>query len=101
MIAFETGLYVRVHELPSGPKPFPLESGFSENIAYRVVGAYNASESSDAFFILANDRDELWFICNRHLRAHIVRPDIYEFRFPIEEIRVVPQRYESRPNLLI
>lgn len=83
MIAFEEGLYVRVKELINGPKPFPLQSGFSEDRAYRVVGAYNASESSDAFFILSNDRDELWFICNRHLRAHGVLKEIQDFHIPL------------------
>jgi hypothetical protein len=83
VIIFEEGLYVRVKELSNGPKPFPLQSGFSETRAYRVVGAYNASESSDAFFILSNDRDELWFICNRHLRAHGIYKQIYDFYIPI------------------
>lgn len=48
--------------------PLPLQSGFSLDRLYRVVGVYNANESSDAFFILPNDRGELWFICQRHLR---------------------------------
>ncbi len=70
MIAFHPQLFVRVEELdgPRAPMPRPLQSGFSANRLYRVLGVYNASESSDAFFILANDRDEMWFICQRHLR---------------------------------
>ena len=70
MIAFHPNLFVRIEELtgPRAPQPCPLQSGFSPDRLYRVLGVYNASESSDAFFILPNDRDELWFICQRHLR---------------------------------
>jgi hypothetical protein len=69
MIFFELGLYLRVEELDNGPKPFPLQSGFSMGCAYRALGLYNPSETSDAYFVLSNDRDEIWFICNRHLRT--------------------------------
>ena len=69
MIFFEPGLYLRVEELENGPKPFPLQSGFSLSYAYRALGLYNPSETSDAYFVLSNDRDEIWFICNRHLRT--------------------------------
>ena len=69
MIALENGLYLRVQELPNGPKPFPLQSGFNPDTAYRALGLFNPSETSDAYFILSNDRDEVWFICNRHLRT--------------------------------
>ncbi|THF83932.1 hypothetical protein E7T09_20685 [Deinococcus sp. KSM4-11] len=70
MLAFHPQMFVRIVELhgPRAPMPKPLQSGFSETRAYRVVGVYNPSESSDAYFILPNDRDELWFICQRHLR---------------------------------
>lgn len=69
MIFFEPGLYLRVEELDNGPKPFPLQSGFSMDVSYRALGLYNPSETSDAYFVLSNDRDEIWFICNRHLRT--------------------------------
>ena len=69
MIFFEPGLYLRVQELENGPKPFPLQNGFSLSRAYRALGLYNPSETSDAYFVLSNDRDEIWFICNRHLRT--------------------------------
>ena len=69
MLFFEPGLYLRVEELDNGPKPFPLQSGFSTDVAYRALGLYNPSETSDAYFVLSNDRDEIWFICNRHLRT--------------------------------
>ena len=69
MITLENGLYLRVQELQNGPKPFPLQSGFNPDTAYRALGMFNPSETSDAYFILSNDRDEVWFICNRHLRT--------------------------------
>ena len=67
---FEPGLYLRVQELINGPKPLPLASGFSSGQAYRALGLYNPSETSDAYFVLSSDRDEVWFICNRHLCTH-------------------------------
>lgn len=69
MLTLEPGLYLRVVQLPNGPKPLPLESGFNTKTAYRALGLFNPSETSDAYFIFSNDRDEIWFICNRHLRA--------------------------------
>ncbi|EFO1666193.1 hypothetical protein [Escherichia coli] len=73
MLWIEQGLYVRVEELENGPRPLPLQSGFSRKTAYRVLGCFNPSETSDAYYILANDRNEIWFICNRHVR--VVRLD--------------------------
>ncbi|WP_367299523.1 hypothetical protein [Hafnia alvei] len=83
MIWFEQGLYLRVEELENGPRPLPLRSGFSCEIAYRALGVFNPSESSDAYYILSNDRDEIWFICNRHLRTVALLPDTTDFRRPI------------------
>ena len=63
--------------------PKPLASGFSNGTAYRVLGAYSASESSEAFLILANDRAEMWFIPTRHFRVlgvFALRSDL-RFRF--------------------
>lgn len=69
MLSLEPGIYLRVEQLPNGPHPLPLESGFSLQTAYRALGMFNPSETSDAYFIFSNDRDEIWFICNRHLRC--------------------------------
>lgn len=68
MLYMEEGLYMSVKETLSAPAPYPLKSGFSLDKAYRVIGAYNASESAEAYLIMANDRQEVWFISNRHLR---------------------------------
>ncbi len=82
----EEGLYVRIQELENGPLPFPLQSGFNAETAYRAIGCFNASESSDAFYILSNDRNEIWFICNRHLRTVAINSDSKELRYPLEKI---------------
>ena len=51
------------------PQPFPLQHGFSSALAYRVLGIYNPSESGERRLILSNDRDELWYIAQRHVRT--------------------------------
>lgn len=95
MITLETGLYLRVQELKDGPKPYPLQSGFNMQTAYRALGMFNPSETSDAFFILANDRDEIWFICNRHLRAVGVSPEPRDLRRALESMSSVTQSYHQ------
>lgn len=81
MLWLEQGLYVRIHELANGPRPLPLQSGFSGDTAYRVLGCFNPSETSDAYYILANDRDEIWFICNRHVRVVVINDVRKDFRY--------------------
>ncbi|ART78867.1 hypothetical protein [Oceanisphaera avium] len=75
MIFIETGLYVRIEEMEGdrAPMPKPLASGFIKEHAYRVLGVHSPAETSDAYLILSNERDELWFICNRHLRTVVVK----------------------------
>ena len=88
MLTLESGMYLRVEELPNGPPPFPLRSGFNDATAYRALGLYNPSETSDAYFILSNDRDEVWFIRNRHLRVVGVLASRSATRLPLEEATV-------------
>ena len=83
MLTLENGLYLRVQELPDGPAPRPLGSGFSTAVAYRALGMFNPSETSDAYFIFSNDRDEIWFICNRHVRLVGVLADQSAARLPL------------------
>ncbi len=83
MLWLEQGLYLRVNELDNGPRPLPLQSGFSKDTAYRALGCFNPSETSDAYYILSNDRDEIWFICNRHLRTVCIASGSDEFRIPL------------------
>ena len=85
MNSLECGLYLRVQEMKNGPKPLPLQNGFSLGTAYRALGLYNPSETSDAYFIMSNDRDEVWFICNRHLRTYGLLPDEMSFRFVLRD----------------
>jgi hypothetical protein len=82
----EPGLLLRVQELATGPTPFPLRSGFSPDTAYRALGLYNPAESSDAYFILSNDRDEIWFISNRHLRTAGCNGGEKRFRLPLQDM---------------
>lgn len=74
MIAFNQNLFVRVQEVEGNraPSPRPLESGFSSERLYRVLGIYTPSETAEAYFILPNDQDEIWFISQRHLRFAVI-----------------------------
>ncbi len=68
-ISFEPNLYIRIVELENGPAPLPLQNGFNTERAYRVLGLYTPSETGEAYLILPNDREEMWFISNRHIRV--------------------------------
>ncbi len=94
MMYIQDGLYVRIQEdqVPTAPLPKPLQSGFSREFTYRVLGAFSLSESGEAYFILANDRDEIWFISNRHLRVHQLLPSSREFRLPLPSINGAADR---------
>lgn len=83
MLWIEQGLYLRIQELDNGPRPMPLQSGFNKETAYRVLGCFNPSETSDAYYIMANDRDEIWFICNRHVRVVCLDNNRKDFRYPL------------------
>ncbi len=83
MICLEPGLYLRVQQLALRPHPLPLDSGFSTDFAYRALGIYSPSETSECYFVLTNDRNETWFISNRHFRAVGLFPDRRDLRFPL------------------
>jgi hypothetical protein len=68
MLWLEPGHYVHIEELASGPHPLPLKSGFNRQTAYRVLGMFNPSETAEAYLVLCNDFDQMWFISNRHVR---------------------------------
>ena len=80
MIDYERGLYVVIEQLPKGPTPFPLEQGFCAEVAYRVLGIYNPSESGECWLILSNNDDQLWYISQRHVRTFSLRPNATELR---------------------
>lgn len=95
MLTIERDLYVVVREMRGerAPQPKPLPNGFSENIAYRVLGLHSASETSEAYLILSNDREELWFISNKHVRIHGLFPGCTRLRFAIDHaVRERPLR---------
>lgn len=86
MQSLENGLYIKIVELDKAPPPYPLQSGFNSDTAYRVIGLYNASESSEAYLIMSNDRDEMWFISNRHVRTVAILPEQTAFRLALAQI---------------
>lgn len=88
MLTIVDGLYIRIQELPNGPSPLPLKNGFNLSTAYRALGMFNPSETSDAYFILSNDRNEIWFICNRHVRTVVLYNNKTDLRIPLANINV-------------
>lgn len=77
-------LYVEIvpFEGRNAPVPHPVrDAGFDPSRAYKVLGTYNASETSECYFILANPDRAIWFIPQRHLRAWRLR-DGDEFSVP-------------------
>jgi hypothetical protein len=69
-ITLNPKLYVTLQPLEH-VKPHPINDGrFDPAYAYKVLGVYNASETSECFFILSNTYNEIWFISQRHLRAY-------------------------------
>ena len=69
---FNPRLYVEIVPLENGrsPQPHPvLEGRFDPEYAYKVLGIYNPSETSECYLMLANPRREIWFIPQRHTRA--------------------------------
>ena len=83
MIHIEPGFYLRVQQLSERAPPLPLQSGFSLDVAYRALGIYSPSETGECYFILANDRDETWFISNRHFCAVGLFPERTNLRFSL------------------
>ncbi|MBD1398048.1 hypothetical protein H9Q13_12795 [Pontibacter sp. JH31] len=69
-ITLNPRLYVSLSPLDH-VKPHPINDGrFDPAYAYKVLGVYNASETSECFFILSNTHGEMWFISQRHLRTY-------------------------------
>lgn len=99
MLTLETNLFLSIVQLEHGPHPLPLNSGFTQHTAYRALGMFNPSETSDAYFILSNDRDEIWFICNRHLRTVCARADMSAFRVPLASLLPVSNTIEKRDQI--
>ena len=80
-------LYVEIvpFEGRNAPVPHPVrDAGFDPSRAYKVLGTYNASETSECYFILANPDRAIWFIPQRHLRAWRLM-DGDEFSVPLGE----------------
>ena len=94
MLTLHPDLFVTVQQIEGdrAPRPLPLASGFSAGTAYRVLGAHAPSETGEAYFIFSNDRDEVWFISNRHFRTHALVPGSTDLRraLPVAEPVLAP-----------
>lgn len=97
MLTIDPRLFLRVEQLPGGPTPLPLNSGFNTDTAYRALGLFNPSETSDAYFIFSNDRDEVWFVCNRHLRTVGSIDGCTATRLPLARARLLVARAAAAP----
>ncbi len=84
-----SGLYFTISQLEdaNAPRPLPLESGFSTDQAYLSLGLVTFSESGEAYVALSNDRNELWFISNRHLRTFRLAPKETGFRKDVRDFQ--------------
>ena len=82
MNSLEPRLYVLIEEHDSGLRPFPLSRDFATGQAYRALDFCKPSETSDAYFVLSKDQDEIWFTCNRHVRTYASLPDERAFVLP-------------------
>ena len=81
---FTDRLYVEIVPLDNArpPQPHPIRDGrFNPEYVYKVLGIYNPSETSECYLMLANTDREIWFIPQRHVRAHRLM-DSDEFFLP-------------------
>ena len=79
-------LFVEInpYEGPHSPHPHPVRDGrFNPAFAYKVLGMYNPSETSECYFMLANPQRQVWFIPQRHLLAYKLI-DSDDFFLPID-----------------
>ena len=69
---YDPRLYVEIVPLENDrpPQPHPIRDGrFDPALAYKVLGIYNPSETSECYLMLANPQRQIWFIPQRHVRA--------------------------------
>jgi hypothetical protein len=68
-VYIKPGIKVKINQLETkfAPAPKPLENNFSSDKEYEIVGIHCPSETSEAYCILINDLNQIWFISNRHL----------------------------------
>ena len=85
MNLLDSGLYRLIEEHDSAFRLFPLSRDFATGKAYRALGFYNPSETSDSYFVLSKDHDEIWFTCNSHVRTFASLPDERAFVLPTGE----------------
>lgn len=94
MLALETHLFLRISQIDNGPRSRPLKGGFNRNTSFRAPGMFAPPETSDAYFILSNDCDEVWLICNRHLRTVAALAKSHDFGMLLESYVTPAMRKE-------
>ena len=72
-VYIKPGIKVKINQLntKNAPTPKPLENNFSNDKEYEIIGIHCASETSEAYCILVNDLNQIWFISNRHLIVNV------------------------------
>jgi hypothetical protein len=97
---FNPDLYVEIVPLENDhpPRPHPVEDGkFDPDLAYKVLGIYNPSETSECYLMLANPQHEIWFIPQRHTRAYkLIDSDEFHIPKPVEQHRRINLREVDR-----
>ena len=86
---FDPRLHVEIVPLENAHplRPHPVaDAGFDTAYAYKVLGVYNPSETSECYLMLANTDREIWFIPQRHTRAYRLL-DSDEFFVPKDPTR--------------
>ena len=98
---FDPRLYVEIVPLENGrpPQPHPILDGrFDAGYAYKVLGIYNPSETSECYLMLANRRREIWFIPQRHTRAYrLLDGDAFFVPLQKDERGTQTEQPEHRP----
>src|SRR5438046_7183832 len=78
------------------PQPHPITEGhFDPAYAYKVLGVYNPSETSECYLMLANPERQIWFIPQRHVRAFKLI-DSDEFFLPVGATPAPPAASRAR-----
>ena len=98
--SFDPRLYVEIvpFENARTPQPHPIHDGrFDTDYAYKVLGIYNPSETSECYLMLANLRREIWFIPQRHTRAwKLLDGDELFIKMRNDECRMQNERQDRR-----
>ena len=54
--------------------PKPAQAGLLDGCVVDILGMVDYSETSEAYFLIANEGGEFWFLPTRHFRFYEVTP---------------------------